>query len=140
MPEDDSGKGKSGFLAFWTTLPGILTGVAAVVTAFVGLATFLRSTESAAVATTSRVTQPAALTAAPAGGGVLSHGRLSLRSGDQTDLETGVIGTSSGTDLSFGPESTPWLHAGADAFFAPVAATPTRAGCAAALTRLQARR
>src|SRR3954451_22974036 len=101
MLEDDSGKAKSGFLAFWTTLPGILTGVAAVITAFVGLATFLRSdtpsTEPAAR------TEPAQTTAAT-GSGILSRGRLSLRSGDQADLETGVIGVSTGTDLSFGPE------------------------------------
>jgi len=32
MPEEDAGKvTKGGFLAFWTTLPGILTGVAAVI-------------------------------------------------------------------------------------------------------------
>lgn len=29
--------GNGGFLAFWMTLPGILTGVAAVITAIVGL-------------------------------------------------------------------------------------------------------
>jgi hypothetical protein len=33
MPEQDR---KSGFLAFWATLPGILTGLAALITAVVG--------------------------------------------------------------------------------------------------------
>jgi hypothetical protein len=33
MPEQDR---KGGFLAFWTTLPGILTGLAALITAVVG--------------------------------------------------------------------------------------------------------
>jgi hypothetical protein len=38
MPEDKAGGAKSGFLAFWTSLPGVLTGVAAVVGAIATLA------------------------------------------------------------------------------------------------------
>jgi hypothetical protein len=154
MPEDDGGKArKGGYLSFWTTLPGILTGVAAVITAVVGLATLLHSgkpsMESAAVTTASTETQlaPATVTtgatetaqtttAAGDGGGILARGRLSLRRGDEADLESGVIEVSSSTDLSFGPESTPWLHGGGgDSFFAPVPAAPTKAGCVSALTQ-----
>lgn len=38
MPEDKAGGAKSGFLAFWTSLPGVLTGIAAVVGAIATLA------------------------------------------------------------------------------------------------------
>lgn len=38
MPEAKAGGAKSGFLAFWTSLPGVLTGVAAVVGAIATLA------------------------------------------------------------------------------------------------------
>ncbi|MCA1704203.1 MAG: hypothetical protein LC808_13430 [Actinobacteria bacterium] len=31
MPQNKDGDGRSGFLAFWTSLPGVLTGVAAVI-------------------------------------------------------------------------------------------------------------
>ena len=36
MPDEPSPDRKGGFLAFWTTLPGILTGLAALITAIVG--------------------------------------------------------------------------------------------------------
>jgi hypothetical protein len=145
MPEEDAGKvTKGGFLAFWTTLPGILTGVAAVITASLGLATFLHSNKPSvrAAVTPSTDTQPAATTVATsatgaaAGAAILAHGRLSLRRGDEADLETGVIENSLSTDLSFGPESTPWLHTagGGDSFFAPVPGEPTKARCVSALT------
>ena len=38
MPEGKEGSAKAGFLAFWTSLPGVLTGVAAVVAAIATLA------------------------------------------------------------------------------------------------------
>jgi hypothetical protein len=36
MPDEPSSDRKGGFPAFWTTLPGILTGLAALITAIVG--------------------------------------------------------------------------------------------------------
>ncbi|MDX6718183.1 MAG: hypothetical protein QOJ63_437 [Solirubrobacteraceae bacterium] len=38
MPDDPAPRRRSGFLAFWTSLPGVLTGVAAVIAAVGGLA------------------------------------------------------------------------------------------------------
>jgi hypothetical protein len=138
------GTGRSGgFLAFWTTLPGILTGVAAVVTAIVGLVTIVQSGSnggSAPAAQTAAVTSPAATTglAATTGAstpaGVLAHGRLSMNRDDSADLEQGVIVNSATSDVTFGPESTPYLHSAIDAFLAPVQAPATKSACTHALT------
>lgn len=124
---DDNGK--SPFLTFWTTLPGILTGVAAVITATVGLVTLLNSGSAGddqpasslgqpqvTTPATSSTTEPTAGEAEPE---VLAHGRLAMVRGDQADLERGLIETSPRADLIFGPESTPHLFATASAFLAP---------------------
>jgi hypothetical protein len=44
MPDEESRK--RGFLAFWTTLPGTLTGLAALITAVVGAVALFKSTEN----------------------------------------------------------------------------------------------
>lgn len=139
---DDNGK--SPFLTFWTTLPGILTGVAAVITATVGLVTLLNSGSAGddqpasslgqpqvTTPATSSTTEPTAGEAEPE---VLAHGRLAMVRGDQADLERGLIETSPRADLIFGPESTPHLFATASAFLAPGPGRPTKRGCASALS------
>lgn len=135
MPEAPSstGENKGRFLSFWTTLPGVLTGIAAVLTAVAGLAALWHagSGGSGAPATS----QPGATTSAGTPlPGVLAHGRVSLNSGDSVDLEHGVIEVSGKTDVGFGPESTPTLHASATGFLAPIDGQPTKPACTAALS------
>lgn len=103
--------GRGGFWAFWTTLPGILTGSAALLTAIVGLLTLLRGSSneaddpridpagpSAAIVEEEDGLPPRPDSASAAG--VFVQGRLTMRSPDSADLETGLVGSSpSGADL-----------------------------------------
>ena len=136
--------GKTRFLTFWTTLPGILTGVAAVITATVGLITLLNSGSTgnetpASSLGQAQVTTPAtSSTMEPAGArskpDVRANGSLTMARGDYADLERGLIEISPNADLIFGPESTPHLFATASAFLAPRPGRPTKRGCANALS------
>ena len=131
------GKGK-GFLAFWTTLPGILTGVAAVLTAIVGLITVLHSGSSgsstASPSGQASVTTSAATQSTPSPvAGVLAQGRLAMTRGDSGDLERGVIEISTNSDVTFGPEVTPFLHAAGTAFLAPTQGPASKGACTTAL-------
>lgn len=95
-------EGKSGFLAFWTTLPGILTGAAALLTAIVGLLAALNLPHPAPVATSppaSSVVQALAPLAASASLGasaetVIRTGAVTMSSPDGVDLSTGQITSS----------------------------------------------
>jgi hypothetical protein len=130
--------GKGRFLSFWTTLPGVLTGVAAVLSAAAGLAALWHSggggngtpASDPAPATSQPGATTRADTTAP---GILAHGRVSLNRGDSVDLEHGVIEVSGNTDVGFGPETTPTLHASATGFLAPIDNRPTKKDCAADL-------
>jgi hypothetical protein len=138
---ESGGKGQGRFLAFWTTLPGILTGVAALLTAIVGLVALLNSGSSgdstpASVPGASSVTTPVkkpGVTGAETSG-VLAHGRLALTRGDYADLERGLIEISPTADLIFGPESTPHLFATADAFLVPTHGAGSKRVCTTALS------
>jgi hypothetical protein len=135
VPEEPSSDRKGGFLAFWTTLPGILTGLAALITAIVGAIGLWKTQSggnSSPTTTAEKVTSSPTTTGGQAAG-VLAAGRLSLLRGDAADLERGQIGLSADTDLSFGLETTPTLHAGASAFLAPVDTAPKKGDCFAAL-------
>jgi hypothetical protein len=99
---DSQGPGRAGFWAFWTTLPGILTGSAALLTAIVGLMTLLRgsSGERSEVEVES-ASPPAGMSTPGDGAGaaspasaIFAEGRLTMRSPDSADLETGLVGTS----------------------------------------------
>jgi hypothetical protein len=119
MPDEPSPDRKGGFLAFWTTLPGILTGLGALITAIVGVVGLWKfqsggGDNGGAQAPLTDITG-------------VSH-QLSLAPGDGANLEKGQIGSLVNTDLAFGPESTPTLRAGASTFFAPVEARQTRRG------------
>jgi hypothetical protein len=133
MPGEPSNDRKGGFLAFWTTLPGILTGLAALITAIVGAVGLWRSQHDVSSAPTTAATTSVESTAGGGGASVTGRGRLSLGSGDEADLEQGQIGTSSTADLIFGPESTPTVLATGSSFLAPAAGTLTKAGCTRAL-------
>ncbi len=139
MPDEPSSDRKSGFLAFWTTLPGILTGLAALITAIVG-AVGLWKTQSGGDSTPTSPGEPVTATSTAetgrqgSGSGVLAKGRLSLVSGDWADLERGQVGSAVAGDVTFGPETTPTLHAAGAASLAPVDARPTKRSCVSALT------
>jgi hypothetical protein len=128
MPDEPSSDRKGGFLAFWTTLPGILTGVAALITAIVGAVGLWKSQSGGGDH------GGASATVVATNDTLVSH-QLSLNPGDGADLDKAQIGSLLNTDLGFGPESTPTLRAGASTFFAPVEGTPNKARCAAALSR-----
>ncbi len=141
----ESGSGEKsggGFLAFWTTLPGILTGVAAVLTAIVGLIALFHSNNSGgnipvtqAQERSRPATSQATITdAASTAAGVLAHGRISMSRDDSADLEQGVIVNSPTGDVTFGPESTPNLSAANEAFLAPAQPPATKRSCTAALS------
>lgn len=145
--KDGSGRGSGGFLAFWSTLPGILTGVAALITAIVGLASLVNSWSGGgqtaspsdpAAALSSSNTSATISSGSGASGqdsaGTVENGHLALHRGDEADLEPGLIGVSPNADLMFGPESTPYLHAVGTAFLAPIQKGPNKATCRHALS------
>lgn len=145
-PKKDNEGSSGGFRAFWTTLPGILTGVAALITAIVGLATLVHSWRGSQTASTQQTAAAPAssstvTTAASSGSGTAQQsagaskkGRLALRRGDEADLELGLVGVSANDDIMFGPESTPFLHASGTAFLAPIQTTPSKPTCRRALS------
>jgi hypothetical protein len=99
---------RGGFWTFWTTLPGILTGFAAVVTAIVGLITLLNgfgaernNTGPNQVAPGQSIaTSGPQITSSSQPNGVFIQGRLTMKSPDDADLERGVVGPGvSGSDL-----------------------------------------
>ena len=130
MPEQER---KGGFLAFWTTLPGILTGLAALITAIVGAIGLWKATDNGSSSPTTAGGTVATSETSTVASGFLSSGRISLVRSDPADLERGLIGQSADADVMFGPESTPTLHAGAEAFLAPVDTRPAKSACVAAL-------
>jgi hypothetical protein len=96
------GAGQSGFLAFWATLPGILTGIAALITAGVG-AFSLWHTLSPGSATPTPAASSTALTAIPSAlisgssspqAAVLRQGKISLDCNSGANLERGQFGPS----------------------------------------------
>lgn len=105
MPDSDSSRGSQaprpgGFWTFWTTLPGILTGIAALITASVGLITALNRSgrertvapsDKPASAQSAPVSQPAPTPSVPPQG-VLAQGRITMKSPDGADLENGIAG------------------------------------------------
>jgi hypothetical protein len=113
MPDSDASPTsqtahRGGFWTFWTTLPGILTGVAALLTAIVGLITVLNRPGRDRSVTANDKATPTASSSAPEPGatpssspvGVLAKGHLAMRSPDDADLEKGLVGSGvSGGDL-----------------------------------------
>jgi hypothetical protein len=144
-PDDEKEPGSGRFLAFWTTLPGILTSVAALITAIVALATLVHSWQGGSQ-TASPDEAPAATTSSTmstaASSGITRQGRtgmsrevsFALRRGDAADLEQGMISFSANDDVIFGPESTPYLYASGTASLAPVQAAPSKPTCRQALS------
>ena len=103
--------------SFWTTLPGILTGVAALITALVAAATlYLSSTRDEPSETRAAGEGPAQASPAPddastraqgtpasgstSGGGPGETSQVTLLSGDWLDIDSGLSGsTASGSEI-----------------------------------------
>jgi hypothetical protein len=148
-PKGNNGRDSGSFLAFWTTLPGILTGVAALITAIVGLATLVHSwqgggqtapqQQTPAAATSSSLTSTEASSGSGTSGqdatGTSKKGRFVLGRGDAADLEQDFTGFSANDDVMFGPESNPYLYASGTAFLAPIQRIPSKPTCRRALSQ-----
>jgi hypothetical protein len=100
-PNDGKPARRGRFWAFWTTLPGLLTGVAAVITAIISLVAVFHpsghgSSGTAASTPTSRFgpssDSTSATTTEAKTPGVLAQGQLSQQPGDAADLESGRTG------------------------------------------------
>lgn len=144
MPESDSTSGSAAARrsAFWTTLPGILTGIAAVITASVGLITILSRTGRERSGTPAD--KPAATSSAPASAPVASpstpsasvfaQGRITMRSPDNADLEKGLAGTGvTGEDLYLYCSGTDCLLNPMSSLMSTTEGPGDKASCAAAL-------
>jgi hypothetical protein len=150
---DGRNGGGRGFWGFWTSLPGVLTGVAALITAVVGVVTLVQSpggaAPSGAPAAVASGTTPAvgptpgtsasASSAGGTGSSAVVHGHISMSPGDHADLESGGVGNAvPNADLSLlgdgvgGHVYELTSLGGAIARFSGRAGD--RAGCAAALT------
>src|SRR3982074_1277569 len=99
--QDDRARTPGGFWAFWTTLPGALTGLAALITAIVAAVGLMRGFGvqeplPGAGQSSGGLTSPSP--AAGSGTGVPSassstrNGHLSIHSEDYVDLESGRVG------------------------------------------------
>ena len=129
MPDEENRK--SGFLTFWTTLPGILTGLAALITAVIGAIALFKTTDNGKNGESVGAGTPVTISVSQ--GSEPSSGRLPLRRGDSADLEHGQVGQPANPDLIFGDETTPTLHYTGSSSFAPVDGRPTKSRCVAAL-------
>jgi hypothetical protein len=124
--EREDGEKRSKFLTFFTTLPGLLTAIAAVLSAVTGLVVVINqldqggsgSTKAGVVGLPDSV-GPSAL--------IYRTGELTVHSGDGVNLDAGVAGNgvssvASGMDWRFPVPSNPdWrLQTGIGASFAPL--------------------
>lgn len=137
-----AGSGGGRFRTFWTTLPGILTGVAALLTAIVGLVGLWHS---AGNGTTGPTTLPTSAYSAPASGpgrtttggkptGVLTSGRLTMMRLDEADLEQGLVGNAlPGADLVLDGGSQAHTLLSQGGFLAPTQGPASKSKCTAAL-------
>jgi hypothetical protein len=141
---------RSGFLTFWTTLPGILTGSAALLTAIIGLITLLNGTRAdpasspndsgagAVEASPSPAASPSSDSAvAPPGGppaGVFARRELTMKSPDSADLESGLVGSSPpGYDLYLYCSGTECILNAMRSLLTVADGAETRDDCVAAL-------
>ncbi len=146
-------KEKGGFLKFWTSLPGVLTGLAAVIAAVVSLvALFNHGSDAVAEPARPPAAQasdvPAQIPSAPvassarAGGDVAGRGSLTLGVGEYADLTDGSV-SDSVTANAHNPQffltaSDGYrLVANSGRAFAPVDGTPDRAACVSAVSARQ---
>jgi hypothetical protein len=153
---DDPGAGDEetggGFLAFWSSLPGVLKGIAAVITAAIALIGVWRSLDGgddksgtpatgAGGGTTTAVTTAAPGTPSP---GALAAGRLTLRDQDTANLKGKRVRVGDpDADLSLQGAGTPdfgILYAPYGGLLAETSGAVDKAGCVVALTARSADR
>ena len=120
MPDEHS--------SFWTTLPGILTGVAALITALVGAAALILGLRDDTVTPTEPSTTQS--TSESTGGGNGQGSTVEMRVGDGLDVDTGTVGDVSGSEV-FWSSAGGWDLNGRRA--ALVEGEPDQAACRAAL-------
>lgn len=120
MPDEHS--------SFWATLPGILTGVAALITALVGVAALIIGLQDDDVPPTAPSTS--ASTTESTGGGNGQGSTVEMRVGDGLDVDSGTVGDVSGSEV-FWSSAGGWDLNGRRA--ALVEGEPDEAGCLAAL-------
>jgi hypothetical protein len=137
---------RGGFWTFWTTLPGILTGSAAMVTAIVGLITLLnglggeRSNTGAnqvAPGQSISTSGPQTTSGSPPNG-VFIQGHLTMKSPDDADLEKGVVGPGvSGGDLYLYCSGVDCLLNSMSSLMTATEKPENKSSCARALTSRQ---
>lgn len=147
---DDPGGGDEetggGFLAFWSSLPGVLKGLAAVITAAIALLGVWRSLdggddETATVSTSGGAgTTVAGTTGKPVApsGDALAEGRLTLQDKDSANLQAKRVRIGDpNADLSLQGAGTPdfgILYAPYGGLLAETTGAVDKAGCVEALT------
>jgi len=134
---------RSGFLTFLTTLPGILTGSAAVITAIVGLITLLnglgggQNNNGANQAGPEQIRSTSGPTTASSrlsNGVFIQRSRFTMKSPDDADLETGVVGSGlSGVDLYLYCSGTQCLLNAMRSLMTTIGGPGTKSSCIAAL-------
>jgi hypothetical protein len=135
---------RSGFLTFWTTLPGILTGSAAVITAIVGLVTLLngfgtgQTNNGANQVTAGQITQtppPTTASSRPSNGALIERNRFTMKSPDDADLETGLVGSGlSSVDLYLYCSGTQCLLNAMQSLLTTIDGPGAKSSCIAALS------
>lgn len=139
--------------SWWTTLPGVLTGIASVITAIAALLGALQvlgvfdkekmpagaaNTVTPGVTSTpsGQAADPPTVAPTPTWVGALRSGVLVMKNGDAADLKSGKTGFAVGTDLyaftgTSGQVSTQANHP--DFYISPHDGEPNKASCRAAL-------
>jgi hypothetical protein len=140
---------KGRFVTFWTTLPGILTGFAALITAIVSVITVLHPFGGGSNAsttmigrssapftlpseTTTAVASPSATLTSSVPSGVLAQGTLAMKSGDYANLAQGRVGNSV-LDPDLYLHGGPLWQLDAWGSLAPTSGQLDRAACVSAL-------
>jgi hypothetical protein len=136
---------RNGFLTFWTTLPGILTGAAAVITAIVGLITLLNglgagqndngANQMAPGQIRSTSAGPTTASSRPSNGVLIQRSRFTMKSPDDADLETGVVGSGlSSVDLYLYCSGTQCLLNAMRSLMTTIDGPGVKSSCIAALS------
>jgi hypothetical protein len=142
-PRPGGGMAGRGFVAFWRSLPGVLTGIAAVLTAVIGLIGLWRSLDDgngAESSLTGRAATVAMTTGEPGtlSGDVLAEGRLTMRDEDAANLRRKRVSAGDPeADLVLYGAGTPdfaTLYAPYGGLFADASGGVDKAGCVEALT------